>query len=333
MYGALRPLLFSLEPERAHELTLTLLRAAGHLGLTGLYPERAPPCRVRLMGLEFPNRVGLAAGFDKNAACLDALGALGFGFVEVGTVTPVAQPGNPRPRVFRIPEARALINRMGFPNEGAAAVDKHLAAARYRGVRGINIGKNASTPVERAVDDYAACLEALYPHADYVAINVSSPNTAGLRELQQRDQLEPLLRQLLGVRDRLAHQGRRVPLLVKLSPDLDATELDSTATVLAVLGIDGVIATNSTLERAGVAGLRNAEQAGGLSGAPLHARAVATVRRLRARLGADFPIIGVGGITSVAAGRAMLEAGADLLQVYSGLVYEGPRLVRELARL
>jgi len=270
-------------------------------------------------------------GFDKNAVCVDALAALGFGFIEVGTVTPRAQPGNPRPRLFREPRARAIINRMGFPNEGAAVACRRLAEWRRTVVCGINIGKNAATPVAAAADDYSSALRIVYDSADYVAVNVSSPNTAGLRELEQPAQLRPLLEALLAVRGELASRsGRRVPLLVKLSPDLTDAELDATIATLAELRVDGAIATNSTLQRP-VGGL--SAEPGGLSGPPLLPLATRSVDRLRALLGPGFPIIGVGGIDTLAAAQAMRAAGADLIQIYTGLVYRGPRLVRALSRL
>ena len=333
MYGALQPLLMRLDPERAHALTLDLLRVAERLRL--LPQPRASGSSIERMGLEFANRVGLAAGFDKNAVCIDALGRLGFGFIEVGTVTPRPQPGNSRPRVFRLREARSVVNRMGFPNEGVEALTAHLARRRWRGVCGVNIGKNATTPLDEAGADYAACLKAVYARADYVALNISSPNTAHLRELQQEARLTPLLESLLELRGRLAteHGGRHVPLLVKLSPDLSDEDLTATARIIATLGIEGVIATNTTTRRPNLEGDASAGEQGGLSGTPLLELSLGAVRRLRAELGARPVIIGVGGIDSVAAARAMLAAGADLIQVYTGLVYRGPRLVRELASL
>src|SRR6185312_11495696 len=332
MYAALQPLLMRLDPERAHALTLDLLRIAGELHL--LRQPRPGAGSVQRMGLEFANRVGLAAGFDKNGACIDALGRLGFGFIEVGTVTPRPQPGNPRPRVFRLRESGAVVNRMGFPNEGVEALVERLARRSFRGICGVNIGKNAATPLEAAGDDYAACLRAVYARADYIALNISSPNTARLRELQQESRLTPLLESILELRGRLAlEHGRHVPLLVKLSPDLTEQELAATARIIGSLGIEGVIATNTTVRRPGLEAQPGAAQQGGLSGRPLLDLSLAAVRRLRAELGARAVIIGVGGIDSVAAGRAMLAAGADLIQVYTGMVYRGPRLIRELARI
>ncbi len=334
MYSALLRVLFRLDAERAHGWTLELLSAAHQLGVLQLAMPRAETSPVELMGLTFPNRVGLAAGYDKNAVCIDALGMLGFGFIEVGTVTPRPQPGNARPRIFRIRDAQAVINRMGFPNEGVAAVCARLRLRRFRGICGVNIGKNAATPLEQADADYAACLRAVYPYADYVAVNVSSPNTVGLRELEQGTRLGALLERLLESRSRLVTEhGRRVPLLVKLSPDLSDEELTSTAAIIGKLRVDGVIATNTTIQRPLVANLPSAAEAGGLSGAPLLELATATVRKLRAQLGARVPIIGVGGIASVDCARQMLAAGADLVQLYTGLVYRGPRLVREISHL
>jgi len=289
---------------------------------------------VDLMGLHFPNRVGLAAGFDKNARDIDALGRLGFGFIEVGTVTPRPQPGNPRPNLFRLPADEALVNRLGFNNEGAAAAARRLEARRYRGICGVNIGKNFDTPLEDAVKDYARCLRTVYGVADYVTVNVSSPNTPGLRGLQNPNALRPLLLELADLREQLqsAH-GKRVPLLVKLSPDLSDEELASIAQQLAELPVEGVVATNTTISRP--PGLKSpcAVEAGGLSGRPLHSRSVAVVRALRAALGPDFPIVGVGGIVSPERGVQTRAAGADLLQVYTGLIYRGPGLPVELLDL
>src|ERR1700733_7489434 len=331
MYALARALLFALDAEAAHRLTLAGLRAAHRLGLLRLLAAAQPAAPVELMGLTFANRIGLAAGFDKNAACVDAMGALGFGFVEVGTVTPKGQQGNPKPRVFRLPKVRAVINRMGFPNEGVAAAIAHLRKRCYKGVCGVNIGKNAATPLEEATSDYVTALQAVYEFADYVAINISSPNTQGLRQLQQGEQLRPLLQALLATRAELAERvGWKVPLVVKLSPDLSTEELAVTAQVIGELGLDGVIATNTTLDRAAVAGVPHAQRPGGLSGEPLRERSLAVVRQLRALLGPQMPLIGVGGISSAADAAAMLAAGADLIQVYTGLIYRGPELVREL---
>jgi dihydroorotate dehydrogenase len=331
MYALARPLLFALDAEVAHRVTLTGLRVAHRLGVLRLMsaPQSGQP--IDLMGLTFINRIGLAAGFDKNATCVDAMGALGFGFVEVGTVTPRAQDGNPRPRVFRLARARAVVNRMGFPNEGAAAAVLRLRRRHFTGVCGVNIGKNAATPLEQATGDYVAAFRTVYEYADYVTINVSSPNTQGLRQLQQGEQLRPLLQALLQTRAELAERvGWRVPLVVKLSPDLAPDDLAATTQVISELALDGVIATNTTLDRAAVTGLKHADRPGGLSGEPLRERAQAVVRRLRVLLGPDMPLIGVGGIASAADAAAMFAAGADLIQVYTGLIYRGPALVREL---
>ncbi|HEV2701191.1 MAG TPA: quinone-dependent dihydroorotate dehydrogenase [Steroidobacteraceae bacterium] len=331
MYALARSLLFALDAEQAHQLTLATLRLSHRLGLLGLLAPAQSEEPVELMGLTFANRIGLAAGFDKNATCVDAMGALGFGFVEVGTLTPRGQPGNPRPRVFRLPQARAVINRMGFPNEGAPAATRHLRLRRYTGVCGVNIGKNAATPLEQATSDYVAALQTVYEFADYVTINISSPNTQGLRQLQEGEQLRPLLQALLQTREQLAERvGWRVPLVVKLSPDLSGDELAATAEVIRELQLDGVIATNTTLDRATVAGLRHADRPGGLSGAPLRERSAGVVRQLRAMLGPDLPLIGVGGVSDATDAAALFAAGADLVQVYTGLIYRGPALVREL---
>jgi len=331
MYALARSLLFALDAERAHQLTLASLRLGHRLGLLKLMAPEQPAQPLELMGLTFANRIGLAAGFDKNATCVDAMGALGFGFIEVGTLTPLPQPGNPRPRVFRLPRARAVINRMGFPNEGAPAAARRLRLRRYGGVCGVNIGKNASTPLEQATSDYVAALQAVYEFADYVTINISSPNTQGLRTLQEGEQLRPLLQALLESREQLADRvGWRVPLVVKLSPDLSSEDLAATAAVIGELKLDGVVATNTTLDRSAVAGLRHAERPGGLSGEPLRARAVRVVRELRTLLGPDLPLIGVGGISQAADAQALFAAGANLVQVYTGLIYRGPGLVREL---
>lgn len=326
-YRLLRPALFALEPERAHQLAVQASRLAGYL------PALPTPGRpVNLMGLQFLNRVGLAAGFDKNAEAVDGLGRLGFGFIEVGTVTPRPQPGQPPPRLFRLPARSALVNRMGFPNVGAQAVAARLERRAYRGVLGVNIGKNADTPMPRAVDDYVACLRTLRPVADYIAVNVSSPNTASLRELLEPDRLEPLLTALLTEREAASRpSGRRLPILLKVSPDLDADGLRSVANVIKRSGLDGVIATNTTLHRDGVVeqGVRGLA---GLSGAPLHSLALAAVSTLRASLGPNVSIVGVGGIDSAQKAVAMRSAGADLVQIYTGLVYQGPALVRQCAQ-
>jgi len=332
-YAAARPLLFALDPEAAHDLTLRALDSAARFGGARVLAGCPVEDPVEVMGLHFRNRVGLAAGLDKNAAHIDGLGALGFGFLEVGTVTPRPQPGNPRPRLFRLPERSALINRMGFNNDGVDAFVANVARARYRGVLGINIGKNAATPLERAVDDYRTGLERVYRHAGYVAVNVSSPNTAKLRELQSHDALDELLDALCKRRDELATEhARRVPLALKIAPDLDNEQTDAIAELLVRHRIDAVIATNTTVSREAVAGLPNAAQSGGLSGAPVFEASNRVIRALRAALPRGYPIIGVGGILCADDARAKLVAGATLVQLYTGLIYRGPTLVGECAR-
>jgi dihydroorotate dehydrogenase len=283
------------------------------------------------MGLEFPNPVGLAAGLDKNGEHIDSLAALGFGFIEVGTVTPRPQPGNPVPRLFRIPEARAIVNRMGFNNDGVERLLDNVARARYRGILGINIGKNFDTPIERAAEDYLYCLRKVHAAASYVAVNISSPNTANLRQLQQPDQLDRLLGILTEENRKLAaRHGKTVPLAVKMAPDLTAEEIGHMSAAFVRHGVDAVIATNTTLSRDGVEGLANSEQAGGLSGAPLKPRSTAVLRELARSLDERIPIIAVGGVFSATDAREKLDAGASLLQLYTGLIYEGPGLARRI---
>jgi dihydroorotate dehydrogenase len=328
LYALARPLLFRLDPERAHELTLGLADAPLRFGL--LRVARAPGVPVRAMGLDFPNAVGLAAGLDKNAEHVDALARLGFGFIEVGTVTPRAQPGNPRPRLFRLPRAEALINRMGFNNAGLDAFLENLSRAHWRGVLGVNIGKNAGTPLERAADDYAACLERVYARASYVAVNVSSPNTKNLRELQENRRLDALLARLAGLREPLAQRhGRRVPLALKVAPDLEAAQVQAIADAVRRHGVDGVIATNTSTSREGVEGLPDAGEAGGLSGAPIRERSTGTLAAFAAALRGEADLIGVGGILDGAHAVQKLDAGASLVQLYTGLIYRGPDLVAE----
>ncbi len=328
-YSVIRPLLFRLEPERAHAFALTAARLAGNL------PGRAlDGAQVILMGLRFPNRLGLAAGFDKNGVSVDGIGKLGFGFIEVGTVTPRPQPGQPRPRLFRLPGAGALINRLGFPNLGAATVARRLAHRRYRGILGVNIGKNADTPLDAAVDDYIACLRAVYGVADYVAVNVSSPNTVALRELHRPERLEPLLGALLSERDAISREsGRRIPIVLKVSPDLEFDALEDITRIALRVSLDGIIATNTTTRRDATIVEGAGSEVGGLSGAPLHRFSLRTVSTLRRLLGPGFPIIGVGGVDSPARACAMRSAGADLVQIYTGLVYRGPTLVAQCVRV
>ncbi|HTS55371.1 MAG TPA: quinone-dependent dihydroorotate dehydrogenase [Burkholderiales bacterium] len=333
LYALLRPLLFRLDAERAHSWGLAMLDAAHALGLTRVAPHKVPSAPVRVMGLTFPNAVGLAAGLDKNGEHVDALATLGFGHIEVGTVTPRPQSGNPRPRLFRIPQARALINRMGFNNLGVDRLVYNLSRARYQGILGINIGKNFDTPIERAAGDYLSCMRKAYPLASYLAVNISSPNTKSLRQLQERDELDRLLGALKAEQQALSRShGQYVPLTVKIAPDLAEEQVRGIAQCLLRHGVDGVIATNTTVARTGVEGLPHGEESGGLSGAPLRERSDAVVRRLHAALGERIPIIGVGGIMRAEDAAQKIAAGAKLVQLYSGLVYSGPRLVGECAR-
>ncbi|MCR6495881.1 quinone-dependent dihydroorotate dehydrogenase [Thermomonas sp. S9] len=331
MYALSRPFLFALDGERAHGAGLAALEAAYRCGLSPLLASPPRPLPTKAFGLTFPNPVGLAAGLDKNGAHVDALLALGFGFVEVGTVTPLPQPGNPRPRLFRLPAQQAVINRMGFNNEGVDVLVRNVERARRRsGLVGINIGKNKDTPNEDAAADYLLCLRRVYAVADYVAVNISSPNTAGLRELQEEQALRRLVGTLREEQEKLAaHHGRRVPLLVKIAPDLSENDIDAAGRVLGDLQVDGVIATNTTLAREGVEESPLAEQAGGLSGAPLMSRATTVLRMLRTRLRDDIPLVGVGGILHGADAATKQAAGAVLVQTYTGLVYRGPALIGE----
>ena len=333
MYSLARSLLFRLDPETAHGVALRGLDLAHRAGLSARLAGGAQVADpLTLMGLRFPNRVGLAAGLDKNADHLDALGALGFGFVEVGTVTPKPQDGNPKPRMFRLPEAGAIINRMGFNNAGVDHLVARVQASRYPGVIGINIGKNLTTPVEQAVDDYLICLRKVHAHADYITVNISSPNTPGLRNLQFGEHLDALLGTLREEATQLDQRsGRRVPLAVKIAPDMSAEEVGLVAASLTRSEIDAVIATNTTVGREAVAGLAHADEQGGLSGRPVFEASNRVIRELRQQL-PDMPIIGVGGIDSAAAASAKIAAGADLVQLYSGFIYRGPALVGECAR-
>jgi len=338
-YALARSFLFGLDPETAHELTMaSLARTQGTpLSLAWCTSQVSDP--IELAGLKFPNRIGLAAGLDKNACCIDGLAAMGFGFIEVGTVTPKAQPGNPKPRMFRLPEAHALINRLGFNNEGLDTFVANVQKSRIRKqkregplVLGLNIGKNATTPIENAVDDYLICLSGVYPHADYVTVNISSPNTKNLRSLQSDEALDALLGRIAERRETLARQhGKRVPIFVKIAPDLDETQVEVIAATLKRHAMDGVVATNTTLSRDAVKGLRHAEEAGGLSGAPVLEASNRVIRQLRAALGAAFPIIGVGGVMSGTDALSKIRAGADVVQIYTGLIYKGPALVSEVA--
>ena len=335
-YALTRPFLFGLDAEHAHELTLDAIARLQGTPLQHLWAQPRIDDPVSLAGLRFPNRIGLAAGLDKNGRCIDGLGAMGFGFVEVGTVTPLAQPGNPKPRMFRLPQAHSLINRLGFNNDGLQAFIANVRRSRsFRaggGVLGLNIGKNAATPIERALDDYLIGLDGVFPHADYVTVNISSPNTKDLRSLQNDAALDALLSALVQRRDALSRQQRRtVPMFVKIAPDLDDAQVRLIAAALKRHGLDGVIATNTTVARDKVQGLEHAQEAGGLSGGPLLEASNRVIAALRAELGAKTPIIGVGGVLSGDDARAKRVAGADLVQVYTGLIYQGPSLVRECA--
>jgi dihydroorotate dehydrogenase len=336
-YALTRPFLFGLDPEAAHDLTLGSIARFQNTPLQCLWAQTRVSDPVTVAGLKFPNRIGLAAGLDKNGRCIDGLGAMGFGFIEVGTVTPLGQPGNPQPRMFRIVERNALINRLGFNNEGLqsflANVKRAHSFRRAGGVLGLNIGKNAATPIERAADDYLIGLAGVYPHADYITVNISSPNTQNLRSLQSDAALDALLSVLQARKLDLAREhGRSVPMFVKIAPDLDEAQVRVIAATLRANGIDGVIATNTTLSREAVQGLPHATEAGGLSGAPVLAASNRVIAQLRAELGSAYPIIGVGGVMSAADAQSKRRAGADLVQVYTGLIYQGPALVPACAR-
>jgi len=335
-YSLARPFLFGLDPEAAHDLTLSSLARLQRTPLALAWCSTLVEDPIELAGLRFPNRVGLAAGLDKNARCIDALGGMGFGFVEVGTVTPKAQPGNPKPRMFRLPQADALINRLGFNNDGLDAFIANVQRSSFRAkgrILGLNIGKNAATPIEHATDDYLAGLAGVYAHADYVTVNISSPNTKNLRALQTDEALDALLGAIAQQRDTLVRQhGRRVPVFVKIAPDLDEAQVDVIAATLRRHGMDGVIATNTTLSREAVRGLPHADEAGGLSGAPVLEASNRVIAQLRAALGRGFPIIGVGGVLSAEDAVSKVRAGADVVQIYTGLIYKGPALVNDVAK-
>ena len=348
-YGLVRPFLFGMDSEAAHDFTLQALARTQGTPLQLAYSQAQVADPVTLAGLRFPNRVGLAAGLDKNARCIDALGAMGFGFVEVGTVTPLAQSGNSKPRMFRLSKAQALINRMGFNNGGLEAFVANVQASQLRRARhpglllGLNIGKNAATPIERATDDYLTCLDGVYGHADYVTVNISSPNTKNLRDLQSDAALDALLSAIAQRREELAQHHavfdnagnklpKRTPIFLKIAPDLVPDQISVIAAILLRHGIDGVIATNTTLSRDAVRGLPHGEEAGGLSGAPVREASNAVIRQLRAALGPHYPIIGVGGILCAQDAIDKRQAGADLVQIYTGLIYKGPALIKEVAQ-
>ncbi|MDD5242136.1 MAG: quinone-dependent dihydroorotate dehydrogenase [Sulfuricella sp.] len=332
MYSLIRSIFFRLDAETAHGFGLWATRTAHRLGLLGLLAPRVKAAPKTVMGLTFPNPVGLAAGLDKNGDCIDALGALGFGFIEIGTVTPRPQSGNPRPRLFRLPQAQAIINRMGFNNRGVDFLVENVKNSRYKGILGINIGKNFDTPIEKAADDYLTCLRKVYPHASYVAVNISSPNTRNLRQLQQSDELENLLAALKAEQGMLAKQhGRYVPLALKIAPDLDTEQVITIADLLLKYQIDGVIATNTTIGREGVDGLPHADETGGLSGAPVRIKSTSVIKQLSIALRGKIPIIGVGGILNGLDAAEKIRAGASLIQFYTGFIYRGPELIAECA--
>jgi dihydroorotate dehydrogenase len=336
-----------MDAETAHEVTMNALARVQGTPLQLAYCEGRVEDPITLAGLTFPNRMGLAAGLDKNAKCIDGLGAMGFGFIEVGTVTPLAQPGNPKPRMFRLPKANALINRLGFNNEGLEAFMTNVKRSTLYKQRatlaegkkppmllGLNIGKNAATPIENATDDYLICLDGVYPYADYVTINISSPNTKNLRALQSDEALDSLLGAIAERRELLAaRHGKRTPLFVKIAPDLDEAQVAVIAATLKRHGMDGVVATNTTLSREAVKGLPHAEETGGLSGAPVLAMSNRIITQLRSALGKDYPIIGVGGVLSAEDAVSKIRAGADVVQIYTGLIYKGPALVKQAANL
>lgn len=332
-YSLIKPLLFQLDAEFTHDITLKTLRLAEKSGLLSLYPK-APVCTTRqVMGLSFPNPVGLAAGLDKNGAVIDAMAKLGFGFIEVGTVTPRPQPGNIKPRLFRLPEAEGIINSFGFNNLGVDNLIENVKEAKYKGILGINIGKNFDTPIEKAVDDYLVCMQKVYVHASYITMNISSPNTKNLRALQEKEALSDLLASLKLEQTKLAEQhGKHVPIALKIAPDLTPEQVDEIAGLLIQHKIDGVIATNTTLSREAVKGLHHADETGGLSGAPVRNQSTIIIQQLSKQLQGALPIIGVGGILSGTDAVEKIAAGASLVQVYSGLIYKGPKLVHEVCK-
>jgi dihydroorotate dehydrogenase len=330
VYALARPLLFCLDAERAHELALVSIEAAYRTGLNPLLAARPQALPTKVFGIEFPNPVGLAAGLDKNGAHIDALASLGFGFIEIGTTTPRAQPGNPKPRMWRLSAHQAVINRLGFNNGGVDALVHNVEKARFSGVLGINIGKNKDTPNEHAIDDYLFCLERVYARASYVTINISSPNTQGLRDLQEQETLRRFIGTLRENQERLAGKhGARKPMLLKIAPDLSDAELDAIAEVLIASGLDGLICTNTTIDRSELGSAPHAQEAGGLSGKPLFHKATSVLAGMARRLGGKIPLIGVGGILSGDDAAAKIDAGANLVQFYTGMIYRGPGLIRE----
>ena len=328
MYRLLRHLLFTLPTETSHHLSLAAINGLHRLGLSNLVASKEQSQAVTIMGIDFPNRVGLAAGLDKNGDYIDGLAALGFGFIEIGTITPLPQPGNPQPRLFRLPDAQAIINRMGFNNKGVDYLVDQVKQSRYKGVLGINIGKNKNTPADKAVDDYLICMRKVYQYADYITVNLSSPNTPGLRDLQFGEPLENLLAQLKQEQQLLADQhARYVPLTVKIAPDMADTDIEQVAAAFLQYGIDGVIATNTTISRDAVKELPHGDEMGGLSGAPLTHHSTAVIKKFAKALGGNIPIIGVGGIVNGNDAAEKIAAGASLVQIYSGFIYQGPALI------
>ncbi|HEX3895108.1 MAG TPA: quinone-dependent dihydroorotate dehydrogenase [Rudaea sp.] len=329
MYALAKPFFFCLDAERAHDLGLAAVETAYRTGLNSLLSAKPAPLPTRVFGVDFPNPVGLAAGLDKNGTHIDALASLGFGFIEIGTTTPRPQSGNPKPRMWRLPEHEAVINRLGFNNDGVDALLRNADRSKFRGVLGINIGKNKDTPNERAIDDYLFCLERVYARATYVTVNISSPNTQGLRDLQEEETLTRFIGTLREAQERLASKHGRKPMLLKIAPDLGDAELDGMAAVLLDAGIDGVICTNTTIDHSRVQGAPHAEETGGLSGKPLFDKATSVLRKMTDRIGRKIPVVGVGGILSGADAVAKMDAGASLVQFYTGMIYRGPNLIEE----
>ena len=332
-YSLAKPFLFQIDAEKAHDLALKTLKFAEKTGVLSLYPK-APICAPReVIGLTFPNAVGLAAGLDKNGAVIDGMAALGFGFIEVGTVTPRPQPGNPKPRLFRVTEVQGIINRFGFNNLGVDNLVENVKATKFKGILGINIGKNFDTPNEKAVDDYLICMQKVYAHASYITVNISSPNTKNLRDLQEKSALSALLATLKLEQSKLAEQhGKYVPIALKIAPDLSEAQVNEIADLLIQHKMDAVIATNTTLARDAVAGMKNGAESGGLSGAPVRNQSTVVIQQLSKRLQGALPIIGVGGILSGADAVEKINAGASLVQIYSGLIYQGPKLIRDICK-
>ena len=331
LYRVMRSFLFKMNPEKAHDLSIKQLKLTHGTVLDLFYRQKVQQRPVQVMGLTFPNSLGLAAGLDKNAECIDAFGAMGFGHVEVGTVTPVGQPGNPSPRLFRVLEGEGIINRMGFNNDGVDNLIENVKNSNFKGVIGINIGKNINTPVEQGKEDYIICMEKVYPHAGYIAVNISSPNTPGLRSLQYGEALDDLLSSLKDRQEALAKKHEKyVPIALKVAPDLSDEEIESIAQSLLKYKIDGLIATNTTLDREMIKGMSHASEAGGLSGRPVQSKSTAVIAKFAQHLKGEIPIIGVGGIDSVIAAKEKIEAGASLVQIYSGFIYQGPPLVKDI---